>query len=513
MQQREQWSSRVGFILAAAGSAIGLGNIWRFPYVVYDNGGGAFLIPYFFALITAGIPILLLEFGVGRLGRGSAPWSLSRLSRRFEWLGWWQVLICFVITTYYVAIIAWSVSYFFYSFNLSWGEDTKGFLFGPYLGVPDDALTENGWNLGGIQWRVLLPLAAVWAGTYYVLRKGIKRGIERVSRIFIPLLLVIMVLFVIRAVTLPGAVKGLNALFTPDFGAIIPSFLGGTNPEWYSVWLAAYGQIFFSLSIAFAIMITFSSYLDRKQDVNNSGFIMAFSNSGFEFLAAIGVFAALGFMAQASGLEVSEVATASIGLAFIVFPQIINAFPLLNGLFGALFFLSLVIAGFTSLVSIIEVVIAAVRDKLNITREASVNWVVGISAVVSLAYATGAGIVILDIVDHFINHFGIVISGLFEVILLGWFFKLNHIREENNLVSDFRVGAWWNAMIAVVTPLVLLYTTYVNFRQELTTAYEDYPQHALIALGWSVVGATLLLSFILAYALKWKQAVQGGTTS
>jgi neurotransmitter:Na+ symporter, NSS family len=504
MEQREQWGSRVGFIMAAAGSAIGLGNIWRFPYVAYENGGGAFLIPYFFALLTAGIPILLLEFGIGRSGQGSAPLSLRRLSRKFEWLGWWQVLICFVITTYYVVIIAWALSYFFYSFNLNWGEDTKAFLFGSFLGVPDDVVSESGWNFGGMQWHIVLPLVAVWAGTYYILYNGVKKGIEKVSKIFMPALMLIMILFVIRAVTLPGAAEGLNHLFTPDFAKIMPGFLGGTNPEWYSVWMAAYGQIFFSLSIAFAIMVTYSSYLDKKQDVNNSGFIMAFSNSGFEFLAAIGVFAAIGFMAVSTGSDVKDVAAAGVGLAFVVFPKIINAFPFLNGFFGALFFLSLVIAGFTSLISIIEVLIAALMDKFRLVRKTAVNWVVGVCAVVSLGYATGAGVVLLDIVDHFINNFGIVIAGLLEVVLIGWFINITKIREENNLVSDFGVGIWWNWMIKYVTPIVLLFMSVANFQLEFTKAYEGYPFHALLTFGWILVGLTIVIGMALAYGFKWR---------
>ncbi len=504
MEQREQWGSRVGFILAAAGSAIGLGNIWRFPYVAYENGGGAFLIPYLFALLTAGIPMLLLEFGIGRLGKGSAPLSLSRFSRKFEWLGWWQVMICFVITTYYVAIIAWTIMYFFYSFNLSWGQDTEAFLFGTYLGVPEAVVTEQGWHFGSLQWDVFLPLLAVWAGSYYVLQRGVRRGIEALSKIVMPILFIIMILFVIRAATLPGAETGLNLLFTPDFNKIFPAFLGGTNEQWYTVWMAAYGQIFFSFSVAFAIMITYSSYLNEKQEINNSGFIMAFSNSGFEFLAAIGVFGAIGFMAAASGLPAEEVVTAGVGLAFVVFPQIVNSLPFLNSFIGAMFFLSLLIAGFTSFISIVEVLIAAVSDKFRLSRKAAVNWVVGISGLISIVYATGAGIVLLDIVDHFINSFGIVISGLVEVLFLGWLHNISRIREENNLVSDFRIGYWWNIMIKFVTPLVLLYTTYMNFELELSQAYEDYPIHALVTFGWAMVAATIVIAFLLAYAIRWK---------
>nr|WP_200889543.1 sodium-dependent transporter [Cohnella kolymensis] len=349
----------------------------------------------------------------------------------------------------------------------------------------------------------IVTTAGCMGFTYYVLYKGVKKGIEKLNVIFMPILWVIMILFVIRAVTLEGAAEGLNHLFTPDFAKILPGFLGGTNPEWYSVWIAAYGQIFFSLSVAFAIMITYSSYMNKKMEVNNSGFIMAFSNSGFEFLAAIGVFAAIGFMAATSGSDVKDVAAAGVGLAFVVFPKIINAFPGMNGFFGALFFLSLIIAGFTSLVSIIEVLIAAVMDKFRMTRKAAVNWVVGICAFVSLIYVTGAGLVVLDIVDHFINSFGIVISGLLEVLMLGWLYKLSRIREENNLVSDYRIGAWWDVMIKFVTPLFLLFMTYKNFELEFSKAYEGYPDHALLTFGWGSLILSVIACVILTYGFSW----------
>ena len=502
MQQREQWATRLGFVLAASGSAIGLGNIWRFPYIAYENGGGAFLIPYFFALLTAGIPILLLEFGIGRSQGGSAPLSLRRLSSRFEWLGWWQVMISFVIAVYYVAVIVWALSYFFFSFNLKWGSDTGGFLFGEYLRVPDNVVSDSGWVIGGIQWHIFLPLVVVWTAAFYVLFNGVQKGIERANKILMPILVVVMILFVIRAVTLDNAAAGLNHLFTPQFSKIFP---GGGNPEWYKVWMAAYGQVFFSLSIAFAIMVTYSSYLDKKTDVNNSGFIMAFANSGFEFLAAIGVFAAIGFMAGVTGSDVSEVAAAGVGLAFVVFPQIINEFPFLNGFFGALFFLSLVLAGFTSFISILEVIIAAVMDKLRLTRKKAVSWVIGVCFVVSIAFSTGAGIIFLDIVDHFINAYGIVVAGFLEVLLLGWFSKkLNQIRQENNLVSDFSVGYWWNIMIKFVTPVVLLLMTILNLISEFSANYEGYPTHAIVTFGWVMVLLSIVIAFVLAYAIRWK---------
>jgi NSS family neurotransmitter:Na+ symporter len=505
MEQREQWGTRMGFILAAAGSAIGLGNIWRFPYVAYENGGGAFLIPYFFALLTAGIPILILEFGIGRSERGSAPLSLRRLSERYEWLGWWQVLLSFIIITYYSVIIAWAMSYFKFSFGLSWGDDPGAFLFGNFLNVPEGAVTETGWSFGGIQWHIFIPLVLVWAGIFFTIYRGIKQGIEKISRIFMPLLLLLMIIFVIRAVTLPGAAIGLDHLFSPDFAKIIPEFMGGNNPQWYKVWMAAYGQIFFSLSIAFAIMITYASYLPKDKDVNNSAFITAFSNSGFELLAAIGVFGAIGFMAYTTNTDVSEVAKAGVGLAFVVFPQIINTFPAFKEFFGSLFFLTLVIAGFTSAISIVEVVVSGLIDKFKMSRQKAVSWVCGIGFITSTFYVTGSGIILLDIVDHFINNFGIVISGLLEVTLIGWFIKINKIREQNNLVSDFVIGSWWTIMIRFVTPAILIYMSVVNFIDEFRTAYEGYPFHALVTFGWGAVVVSILVAGIITSPFQWTE--------
>ena len=134
MEQRSQWGTRAGFIMAAVGSAVGLGNIWRFPYVAYENGGGAFFIPYLFALLTAGIPILIMEFTMGHKYRGSAPLSFFRMGgKKAEWIGWWGIFVSFVISTYYAVIIAWAMKYTVYSFNLSWGSDTESFLFGDVL--------------------------------------------------------------------------------------------------------------------------------------------------------------------------------------------------------------------------------------------------------------------------------------------------------------------------------------------------------------------------------------------
>lgn len=485
---RDQWGTKLGFILAAMGSAIGLGNIWRYPYVVYENGGGAFLIPYFVALATAGLPILMLEYSLGHKYRQGAPATFHLMRERWEWLGWWQAAVSFIIATYYIVILAWCLNYFYYSFGQDWGTDTVGFFIGDFLGTSAGADPSGFWDIGGIQWKLLVPLVLAWALIYFLLVRGVRHGIELASRVLMPALIVMLILIVIRAVTLDGAAEGLNVLLTPDFGAL-------TDP---AVWVAAYGQVFFSLSIAFGIMITYASYLPRKTDLSNSGLIVGLSNAGFEFLAAIGVFATLGFLAVVQGSEVSEVAGGGgVGLAFMVFPQIISELPALNALFGILFFGTLFFAGVTSMVSILEAVIAPIREKFDLARTTAINYIVGLAAVISLLYVTRGGLFYLDTIDHFVNQYGLIVAGLAEIVLVAWIARvLTDQQDHINATSYVRVGAWWTVSLKFITPVLLAgMIIYNTFAVELDEAYSGYPVSGLLVLG----GGAVLLS--LAFAL------------
>lgn len=473
------WGSRSGFVLAAVGSAVGLGNIWRFPYVAYDNGGGAFLVPYLFALVTAGLPLLVLEYAIGHRFRASAPLSFRRLDRRAEWLGWWQVAVGFVISSYYAVVLAWAAAYTWFSIDLAWGDDPEAFFLNEYLQAPDAPGA-----LGGLVPGVAVPLLVVWAAVIAVAVAGVKRGIERTVKIMLPVLFVAFGVIVLRAVTLEGAAQGLDALFAPDFSRLSDS----------SVWIAAYGQIFFSLSIAFAIMITYASYLPRRSDLTNNALIAGLANSSFELLAGIGVFSALGFMALSQGVGVDDVATEGVGLAFVAFPRIISELPALNAVFGVLFFGSLVLAGVSSLISIFEVLIAALRDKLGLDRRPVVLLGGAALTVVSLVYATRGGLYVLDTADSFINAFGVALTGLAEVVLVAWVLRrLGEFQQHANTASDVPLGAWWRFTLAVVTPVVLGWQAIDNFVTNLTTNYEGYPTGFLVASGWSVAALALVV--------------------
>lgn len=483
--KRETFSTRRLFILSAIGSAVGLGNIWRFPYIAYENGGGAFLIPYLVALLTAGIPLLFLDYAVGHKFRGSAPLAYRRLHRAAEPLGWWQVLVCFVIAAYYAVIIAWSLMYMIFSFTEAWGDDAEGFFFGNFLAVAEAPGV-------GFEYvpSVFFPLLLIWVVVIAIMVAGIRKGISRANSILLPLLMVMFLLLVVQSLFLPGAALGLNAFFTPDWSA-----LGNA-----SVWAAAYGHIFFSLSVGYGIMVTYSSYLKRRTDLTGSGMVVAFSNSGFEILAGIGVFAALGFMAQAAGSGVDDVVAGGIGLAFIAFPTIVSQAPF-GAVMGVLFFGSLVFAGITSLISVLEVIVSAVQDKLGWARVRTSVVVSVLVAAVSLAlFPTATGLYLLDTSDAFVNSFGITLGALVTVVVLAWFLrKLPLLANHLNRTSTVKMRRGWIALVAVVVPAALIYMVANEFITKIGEPYSGYPGWFLGVFGWGMAAALVVLAIVLTF--------------
>lgn len=490
---RESFAGRKAFILTAVGSAVGLGNIWRFPYVTYENGGGAFMIPYLIALLTAGIPILLFDYAIGHTFRGSAPMAFKRLHPGAEIIGWFQVGISFLISIYYSAIIAWAACYTWFSFSQAWGDDPEGFFFGEYLQYDAGGTGDAGLSVDFVA-QVGWPLIAVWVVLLIALAAGVRRGIAAVSVIGIPILFVMFAALVVYSLTLDGAVDGLDALFTPDWGAL-------TDPQ---VWIQAYGQIFFSLSVGFGIMITYASYLKRKSNASGSGLVVGFANSSFELLAAIGVFAALGFLAAGTGSAVGDVVSSGLGLAFIAFPTIISQAPA-SALVGVLFFGSLTLAGLTSQISILEVVMSAVKDKTGWSRGLVVAVVGGSSAIISIVLIGGAsGVTILDTVDAFSNNIGIVGGAFIAVLLVMWVFrKMDVLIAGLNTYGSFRIGPFWKVLTGVVLPIVLVVLLYQDITTKIADGYEGYDAWVLATFGWGALGLVIVLSVVLSL-MPWR---------
>ncbi|UZJ42811.1 sodium-dependent transporter [Prosthecochloris sp. SCSIO W1101] len=323
--------------------------------------------------------------------------------------------------------------------------------------------------------------------------RGVSRGVELANRVFMPLLLLLTLVLVFWSVNLEGAMVGISAYLKPDF-----TKLG--NPD---VWISAYGQIFFTLSLGFGIMIAYASYMPYNSNMTGSAVITALANCGFSLLSGFGVFAILGFMSVTQNKPLEEVVTQSIGLAFVAYPKAISLIGNAGPLFGVLFFLSLTVAGVSSAISIVEAFVSGAEDKFGINRKklATLLCVLGFAG--SIIFTTNGGLFWLDIVDHFINNYGLVMAGLLECIVVGWFFRLDIIRKHLNKVSKMQLGVWWNWVIKLCLPLFLTVILLNQLVREFSVAYGGYSWASLIGIGWSWIGITFLVSFIFAVQ-PWK---------
>ncbi|GAB6261871.1 sodium-dependent transporter [Photobacterium sp. CCB-ST2H9] len=480
--KREQWGTRAGFILAAVGSAIGLGNIWRFPYMAYENGGGAFFIPYLFAMLTAGIPFMIMEFSLGHKLRGAAPRAFAKLGGKLEWLGWFQVFIAAVIAVYYVAVIGWAISYMGFAFTQSWGTDTNAFFFSEYLKLGDNSPSK----LGSLQLHIAIPMVIAWGIAFAAIFTGVKGGIERASKIMMPLLFIMVLALIARVIFLEGAMDGLNYLFRPDFTKILDA----------KVWSAAYGQIFFTLSVGFAIMIAYSSYLPEKSDISNNAFMTVLINCGFSMVAGILIFSVLGYMAQEQSKPLTEVVSAGVGLAFVTIPAAINLLPA-PYILGPVFFLALVVAGLSSHISILEAVTSAVIDKMKWSRKKASTVVCGLGFLISMAFATNGGLLLLDLVDYFINNVALLASCLVELLVIGWLLKVSDIRAYVNKISEFSIGIWFEICIRFISPIMLAIILGKNLLNTVDQGYGGYAMSDLLILGWGLVAAMFVVAVII----------------
>ena len=480
---REQWNSQLGFLLAAVGSAIGLGNIWRFSYLAYEHGGGAFLVPYVIALLTAGIPLLILEYGIGHERVGSAPLAYAKISKRWEWLGWWAVLfVMFGIVLYYSVVIAWCMNFFWLSFDLGWGDDPNSFFFKEFLQVSDSP-----GDIGEVRTPILAALALVWLINWAIIYRGVRRGIELANKILMPTLLVLIVALVAWSLTLEGAAMGIKAYLSPHFSHL-------SDPR---VWIDAYSQIFFTLSLGFGIMIAYASYLPRKADITRNALLTAVINSGFSLFAGLAVFAVLGFMATTQHQQLADVVAESIGLAFVAYPKAVSLMPGGN-FFGALFFLCLVVAGLSSAVSIIEAFVSAMVDKFGMSRQKLVTFISVLGFLGSIVFTTHAGLLWLDIVDHFVTHYGLVSVGIMECLVVGWLFRLPKLRHHINRISSIPLWRWWDFLIKIFIPLVLLIILAGDLYSEVQKPYAGYSWASVILIGRDWLLLTLVAAFVIA---------------
>ena len=483
MKNRENWDSRYLFVMAAIGSAVGLGNVWRFPYVCYENGGGAFLIPYFIAIFTAGIPLMILEFSIGHWARGAPPKAFAKIGKKWEWAGWLSVLLPFAVATYYVVVMAWCFSYMIYSIDLRWGLDSESFFLVKYLGISNNPI-----EIIGISIPVLLGLIAIWFFIFIILYKGVKR-IGKVVAWTVPIPTILIIILTIRGLTLPGAIDGVAYYLTPDFSKLLDG----------NVWIAAYAQVFFSLGVAQGIMITYSSFLKKKSDLTNNAFIISLADAGTSFLTGFTVFSIVGYLAMSQGIGVNALGDKIAGpyLTFITYPTAISLLPFAASFFGMIFFIALLTFGIDSAFSMIEPISDGVQDKWKISKTKTTGILCLIGFLISLIFATSSGLYLLDIVDHFIANYGLVIIGLIECLILGWMYKLYKLRDHANDVSEIKIGRWWDFLIKFFIPIFLSILLFVGIYQNIIEPYMGYEWWIIFIVGVIPIIIIFIISFIL----------------
>ena len=396
---REQWGSRIGFILAASGSAVGLGNIWKYPHMAGQNGGAAFTIVYLICILIVGLPILLGELAIGRNTQLSPVGAFNRLAKKsnWKWVGFLGVGSAFVILSFYGVVGGWTLRYTIYSLlggfeSLSGNPEVSGDVFNSFISN----------SINPILWQLLFMSVCIG-----IIIKGVKSGIEEGAKIMMPLIVVILGVLVVRGLTLEGGSEGLTFLFKPKFSDLTPSSI-----------VLALGHAFFTLSLGMGTMITYGSYLDKKQNLINSAIWVILLDTAIAMLAGTAIFT----IVFAMGADPS----AGAGLIFVVLPTI---FPQISGglVWGTLFFFILFMAALTSAISILEVITAYFIDEKGWSRQKAtllfggVITLVGIFCSLSLGSINITGIfdiTFFDFLDELSSKYMLPIGGALTAIFI-----------------------------------------------------------------------------------------------
>lgn len=440
-KNKNTWDKKSTFILAMIGSAVGLANIWRYPYILYTNGGGAFYIPYLTAILIMAFPFLILEYGVGYNFKSSFAKGITNINSKFQFFGWFLPVVIFLMTIYYSVIIGWDGIYLALSFFKGWGANPDVFL--------NTSVLHTTANLGAI--TNIVPIVAlstlvVWIIVWLISHKNLMNGIGMISKIFVPLLFLIMIILVGYSISLPGSELGLSKLFSPDWSLLLD----------FKIWMAAFGQVFFSLSLGIGAAFTFSSYNKDEIDLTSSAIYIILGNCIFENIAALGVFSILGHIAFSSGLSLSQIANEGTGLVFVAYPTVFNMMGLFALVLGPLFFFTVYIAGLTSMLSSFEVLSASIQDKFDLSRRKATTILCLIGVVLAMIYATAPGELLITISDEFVNNITLIIAVFIESILFAWIFNIQKVINFVNERSTIKIGKIWSLLVKYIIPAILI---------------------------------------------------------
>lgn len=413
-QNRVNFGSKIGAILAAAGSAVGLGNIWRFPYETGNHGGAAFILIYLLCIVVMGLPIMMAEFTIGRHSRANTAGAYKVLAPGTPWrgVGYMGVLAGFLILSYYSVVAGWTLEY-------TWQALSNGFA-----GMNAEGYTQFFTDFSSNPWRSLLWMVVFMLMTHWVIIKGVKKGIEKSAKIMMPMLFILIIVLAICSVMLPGADKGLEFLLKPDFSKVTPS-----------VFLSAMGQAFFSLSLGLGCLSTYASYFGKDTNLSKT----ALSVGLIDTLVAI----MAGFIIFPAAFSVGVSPDAGPSLLFITLPNVFQmafgSVPFLAYIFSVMFYVLLALAAFTSTISMHEVVTAFVHEDWKLPREKAARYVTLFCTLLGVFSALSFGVLgdmkifgltFFDFLDTFTSKIMLPLGGMLISIFAGWYLDRRIVWEE-----------------------------------------------------------------------------------
>ena len=441
MSEVNRWDSPLSFILAMIGAAVGLGNIWRFSYVLYSNGGGAFFIPYLVAIFLMGIPFLILEYGIGFSYKDSFPNIFKKINPKLEFVSWILILVVFMVVIYYAVIVGWDLVYLISSINFAWGSDPALYFVKSVGGSSDLS------KITSFMIPTVIAVLVIWFLIWYISHKNLKDGIGKFSKVLIPALFIMMAIIIIYSISLPGSDIGINTLLHPDWNSL-------TKVE---IWLAAFSQILFSLSMGQAISMSYASYLPENSRLIDDVFVVVACNCLFEVFTAFGIFSVLGFMSATSGTPMIQLVSEGTGLVFIVFPMIFNIMGPVGHVFAPFLFIAILFAGITSAIAIMEPMVNSIMHKFDWTRKKAVTVLVCIGCCMSMIFTTGAGSYLVGVIDTFLNNFALIPLIAVQCIVFTRYIDMDSLMSILNKNSRFKVDTPWVYIIKYILPVCLLF--------------------------------------------------------
>uniref|UniRef100_A0A8C3MB20 Transporter n=3 Tax=Passeriformes TaxID=9126 RepID=A0A8C3MB20_GEOPR len=515
-QDRETWGKKIDFLLSVIGFAVDLANVWRFPYLCYKNGGGAFLIPYILFLIIAGMPLFYMELALGQYNREGAA-TVWKICPVFKGVGYAVILIALYVGFYYNVIIAWSLYYLFSSFTFelpwtnchnSWNSpnctDPKlfnasvlgnGTKYSKYKLTPAAEFYERGvlhlhesrgiHDLGLPRWQLSLCLLVVVIILFFSLWKGVKTS-GKVVWITATLPYVVLFVLLIHGITLPGAYNGINAYLHIDFRRLKEA----------TVWIDAATQIFYSLGAGFGVLIAFASYNKFDNNCYRDALLTSTINCVTSFISGFAIFSILGYMAHEHKVKIEDVATEGAGLVFILYPEAIST---LSGstFWAVVFFIMLLTLGIDSSMGGMEAVITGLADDFHLLKQHRKLFTFGVSFgtfLLALFCITNGGIYVLTLLDTFAAGTSILFAVLMEAIGVSWFYGVDRFSEDIQQMMGFKPGLYWRLCWKFVSPAFLLFVVIVSIINFKPLTYDDYtfPLWAN-RIGWGIALSSMVL--------------------